>query len=282
MSNEETGDQHSETVVETGVDWNSISALLGALQSIVKHHDNSNQGDQAPPPDNQAPPLGDVHLSNASDMVVFLSSLRSYLERVLAWSDWRGHSLQEEAGHLKNHVRKLEEGLREATANLERSRDLETCLLTTNRALQEYSVECEQLKEENRRLREELNVTRAMVRFSCKEVRRLLCVCVCECVDVFWCMCLYVHVRMGLCVCVCGCVHVRMWFLCVCVVVCVFVCMCLCVCVVCMCLCVCCVYVFVCVYVLVCVFVCLCVCVCVCSGVCVHVCCVLNSEVTST
>ena len=120
---EETGDQHSETVVETCVDWNSISALLGAIQSIVKHHDNSNHGDQATHPDNQAPPLGDVHLSNASDMVVFLSSLRSYLERVLAWSDGRGHSLQEEAGHLKNHVRKLEEGLREATASLERSCD---------------------------------------------------------------------------------------------------------------------------------------------------------------
>ena len=162
---EETGDQHSETVVETCVDWNSISALLGAIQSIVKHHDNSNHGDQAPPPDNQAPPLGDIHLSNASDMVVFLSSLRSYLERVLAWSDGRG--LQEEAGHLKNHVRKLE-GLREATASQERSCDLETRLLTTNRALQEYSVECEQLKEENGRLREELNDTRATVH---------LCVC---------------------------------------------------------------------------------------------------------
>ena len=43
---EETGDQHSETVVET---WNSISALLGAIQSIVKHQYNSNHGDQAPP-----------------------------------------------------------------------------------------------------------------------------------------------------------------------------------------------------------------------------------------
>ncbi|KAL5508930.1 hypothetical protein EMCRGX_G004196 [Ephydatia muelleri] len=157
---EETGDQHSETVVETCVDWNSISALLGAIQSVVKNHDNSNRGDQAPP-------LGDVHLSNASDMVVFLSSLRSYLERVLAWSDGRGHSLQEEAGHLKNHMRNLEERLREATASLERSCDLETRLLTTNRALQEYSVECEQLKEENRRLREELNVTRATLPVQC-------------------------------------------------------------------------------------------------------------------
>ena len=122
-------------------------------------------------------------------MVVFLSSLRSYLERVLAWSDGRGHSLQEEAGHLKNHVRNLEEGLREATANLERSCDLETRLLTTNRALQEYSVECEQLKEENRRLREELNVTRATVRFSCVHVCTCVCVYVCVCVCACVCMC---------------------------------------------------------------------------------------------
>ena len=136
---------------------------------------------------------------------------------MLAWSDGRGHSLQEEAEHLKNHVRKLEEGLREATANLERSRDLETRLLMTNRALQEYSVECEQLKEENRRLREELNVTRATVRFSCVHVCTYVCVCVCACA----------------CVCVCGVC------MCVCVCVCVHVCVCACVCVWCVHVCVC-------------------------------------------
>eukprot|EP00731_Ephydatia_muelleri_P011878 Em0006g772a len=61
-------------------------------------------------------------------------------------SDGRGHSLSEEAGHLKSHVREL----REATASLERSHDLETRLLKGNRTLQEQSVECEQPKEEYR------------------------------------------------------------------------------------------------------------------------------------
>ena len=99
-----------------------------------------------------------------------------------------------------------------------------------------------------------------------KEVRRLLCVCVCECayvvlvyvcVCVCMCLCVYVYVFwcvcscVCVCICVCGscvCVHVHMWFLCVCV-----VCVCLCVC-----------FVYVCVDVFLC------------------VCCVLNSEVTST
>ena len=58
------------------------------------------------------------------------------------------------------------EGVREATASLERSHDLETCLLKGNRTLQEQSVECEQPKEEYRWLREELNVTRDTVSLS--------------------------------------------------------------------------------------------------------------------
>ena len=164
---EQTGDQHSGTVVESSVDWDTISVLLGAIQALVKHHDNSNHGDQASPPDNQTLPPDEVHLSNASDMVVFLSSIRSCLERVLPSSAQIVHSLQEEVGHLKKHTRELEEGLREATANLEKSCDLETRLLKVNRTLQEQSVECEQLKEENKRLREELNVTRATVSLNC-------------------------------------------------------------------------------------------------------------------
>ncbi|KAL5500067.1 hypothetical protein EMCRGX_G011566 [Ephydatia muelleri] len=84
--------------------------------------------------------------NNDPDVVV-----KFYLDAVVKLeesSDGRGHSLSEEAGHLKSHVREL----REATASLERSHDLETRLLKGNRTLQEQSVESQLTAEQSKKM----------------------------------------------------------------------------------------------------------------------------------
>ena len=137
--------------VVTPSHWETISTLLGAIQATVGHHGNSSDG-------NRAPPTEDVHISNTDDVVVFLSSLRKCVEGLPSYAAFG--ILQEEVRLLKGHMRELEEGLREATVKLERSRDEETRLLE---ALQKEGVACGQLREENVRLREELEVTKATV-----------------------------------------------------------------------------------------------------------------------
>ncbi|KAL5500056.1 hypothetical protein EMCRGX_G011552 [Ephydatia muelleri] len=138
-------------------------AFLKILPTSSPVHSHSHQklfghlsGPQSSPYPSQCRALG-VSTTSDSDQSDYLPSLLKMRLGTSKSSDGRGHSLSEEAGHLKSHVRELGE----ARASLERSHDLETCLLKGNRTLQEQSVECEQPKEEYRWLREELNVTRA-------------------------------------------------------------------------------------------------------------------------
>ncbi|KAL5500176.1 hypothetical protein EMCRGX_G011690 [Ephydatia muelleri] len=143
-------------------------AFLKILPTSSPVHSHSHQklfghfsGPQSSPYPSQCRALG-VSTTSDSDQSDYLSSLLKMRLGTSKSSDGRGHSLSEEAGHLKSHMRELGE----ATASLERSHDLETHLLKGNRTLQEQSVECEQPKEEYRWLREELNVTRATVSLS--------------------------------------------------------------------------------------------------------------------
>ena len=152
------GDSPVKGVV-TSSDWEAIADLLGAIQGIVRRHDDGDGGGGVTPPPG--------HVQLASDVVTVLLSLRQHLEQLLPSTASRNLDLVKEVERLKGQVTQLEERHRESVAMLERSRDVETRLREASEVQSQQAVVCEQLRDENTRLRGRLRVeledARAMV-----------------------------------------------------------------------------------------------------------------------
>ena len=161
------GDSPVKGVV-TSSDWEAIADLLGAIQGIVRRHDDGDGGGGVTPPPG--------HVQLASDVVTVLLSLRQHLEQLLPSTASRNLDLMKEVERLKGQVTELEERHRESVAMLERSRDVETRLREASEVQSQQAVVCEQLRDENTRLRGRLRVeledARAMVSHVMSHVMR--------------------------------------------------------------------------------------------------------------